>query len=91
MQIHDRSIVHSDITSDEGDMMKVKREPEQLYLYEVACKFDNKLYQRKTAILLAASQDDAHKSVSKHYGVLEIIFVKEISGPFRNQQILYFG
>jgi hypothetical protein len=67
------------------------RDPAQLHLYKVACKFDNPEYQRKTAILLATDRTDAYEAAMKRSGVLEIISVRKINGPFRNQDILYFG
>lgn len=68
-----------------------KRNPQQLHLYKVDCRFDNDIYQRKTAILLATDRAEAYEAAKNHKGVREIISVHKIGGPFRNQQILYFG
>lgn len=71
--------------------MKVKTDSQQLHLYEVDCRFDNNLYPRKTAIILAEHRDDAFDAAKSRSGVAEIITIRKIDGPFRNQQILYFG
>lgn len=63
----------------------------QLHLYKVTCKYDNDLYPRKTAIILASEDDMAHDAALARSGVREIISVRKIDGPFQNQQIIYFG
>lgn len=63
----------------------------QLHLYKVACRFDNDLYPRKTAIILASNDDMAYDAAKARSGVREIISVKKIDGPFQDQSIIHFG
>lgn len=63
----------------------------QLHLYKVACRFDNNLYPRKTAIILASNDDMAYDAAKARSGVREIISVKKIDGPFQDQSIIHFG